>query len=281
MQSFPGNELPYEDDNRSRDSIILENEILMMKLTAEFGARIFLPEERVAPEIENHFLRSVYAFEKSTAEKTSTRSTIASRVGKVDWMKEEALTDEEVNTALSEILNHLYHHKIVLDTLAEYPDRVLYRFITTEFLDVAVDGIGDNDCYFHFCYEDFYPNHEYDLKQASRHFVEFVLDGVSIMPQGGLYTRVCTSSGLVIGYKEAMSVIRASAAEFFQPSLLQFTISDLTISEPLALVVFSVKYEACLQDGDKIIIEGDGRFEFILSDEIWWIARLSFPGIVI
>jgi hypothetical protein len=160
MLPFHEHELPYNNDDRSRDSIILENEILMMKLSAEFGARIFLPDDRVAPEIENHFLRSVYAFEKSSAAAASASDTISSRVGKVDWLPEKDLDDIEVSSALKRLMAVLYKNKIVLDTLAEYPDRVIYKFITTEFLNIAVDGIGQEDCYFHFCYEDFHPNYE-------------------------------------------------------------------------------------------------------------------------
>ncbi|MHA4847105.1 hypothetical protein ACX0G7_23265 [Flavitalea antarctica] len=271
---------PDDNSEQSRSSFILENEILLMKLNAEFGAQIFLPEQRVDPAIENHFLRSVYDFEKN-ASTGCGREIICTLLGEPVFPDEASLNDEEVSKNLGIATDLLYQHKIVLDTLEKYPDRTLYNFIVTEFLQMEIDHSGMNDCYMHFCYEDFYPNHQYDLRQATRCFVNFIFDDLLLMPQYGLYSRVRTSSGMMVGYKEAASVIRASRDEFSSLLLKRLTISDILIMEELAIVSFEVEYSGLLPDGGSIDVKGDGQFEFVHWDEIWWISFLRFPGIII
>ena len=273
---------PRKDDNNehSRNTIILENEILLMKLNAEFGAQIFLPEQRVDPEIENHFLRSVYDFEKNAASGRE-RETIYKIIGEPVYPDEAQMDEEQVSKQLDAVLDLMYQYKIVLDTLAEYPDRLLYRFITKEFFQMEIDLPGGSDCYMHLCYEDFYPNHDHDLRQATRYFVNFIIDDLSLVPQDGLYTRVRTSSGLIIGYKEAVSVIRASRTEFSSLNLHQLNIREVLILEDAAFVEFEVEYAGVLADGGSIEVKGEGQLEFVYSDEIWWISFLKFPGIVI
>ena len=271
-----------EDANNehSRNTLILENEILLMKLNAEFGAQIFLPEQRVDPEIENHFLRSVYDFEKN-ASAGRERETIGKIIGEPIYPDEATLSEEQVSKQLDLLLDLLYHHKIVLDTLAEYPDRTLYRFITTELFQMEIDMLGGSDCYMHLCYEDFYPNHDYDLRQATGYFVNFIIDDLSVVPQNGLYTRVRTSSGILIGYKEALTVIQASRSEFTSLKLGVLKIVEVLIIEDAAFVRFEIEYGGILSDGGTIEVKGEGQLEFVYSDEIWWISFLKFPGIVI
>jgi hypothetical protein len=271
---------PNDDKGQSRSTFILENEILLMKLNAEFGAHIFLPEQRVDPAIENHFLRSVYDFERNAAAGRE-REIIFKMIGEPLYPDGKMLNDEEVSKYLDLALDLLYQHKIVLDTLAEYPDRQLYSFIITEFFQMEIDLPAIGDCYMHFCYEDFYPNHNYDLRQATRYFVNFIIDDLSLVPQNGLYSRVRTSSGLLIGYKEAAIVISASRAEFSSLNLRRLNIREVLIVENVAFVGFEVEYSGLLPDGGSIEVKGDGQFEFVYSDEIWWISFLKFPGIVI
>jgi hypothetical protein len=280
MSISPGDHHTDDNNGQPRSTLILENEILLMKLNAEFGAQIFLPEKRVDPAIENHFLRSVYDFEKNVA-LGRDRDIIFKIIGQPLYPDETALNDEQVSKHLDLVLDLLYQHKIVLDTLAEYPDRQLYEFITNEFFQMEVDRPAGGDCYMHFCYEDFYPNHDYDLRQAARYFVNFIIDDLSLVPQNGLYSRVRTSSGLIIGYKEAVRVIRASCAEFSSLNLKQLKIGEVLILEDVAFVGFEVEYSGLLPDGGDISVKGDGQFEFVYSDEIWWISFLKFPGIVI
>ena len=268
------------NSDRSRSSLILENEILLMKLNAEFGARVFLPEHRVAPEIENHFLKTVYAFEQNAAAGRN-REIIFNRLGSPEFPDEASLDEEQISQYLNKLLNELYNHKIVLDTLAEYPDRVLYRFITTEFFHVEIDAPEETDCYLHFCYEDYYPNHDFDLRQASQYFTTYVMDQIRVVPQNGLYTRIRTSSGLMIGYKEAIRIIEASCAEFLTRRLLKFEVTEIEIRDEVAFVGFQISYEVRVDADEKLLISGEGNFEFIYADDIWWISYLRFPGLAI
>ena len=124
------------------------------------------------------------------------------------------MDEEQVSKQLDAVLDLMYQYKIVLDTLAEYPDRLLYRFITKEFFQMEIDLPGDLIAICICAMKIFIRIMIMTLRQATRYFVNFIIDDLSLVPQDGLYTRVRTSSGLIIGYKEAVSVIRASRTEF-------------------------------------------------------------------
>jgi hypothetical protein len=277
---FPENEQSPGSGNPSMASLIIENEILMMKLNAEFGAAIFLPDERVSPEIENHFLRSVYEFEQKVASGVKAE-TIFERIGRPALVPETLLDSRQIQVELNKIIDLLLKHRIVLDVLATYPRRVIYRFLTQEFLNLRLEGIGDDDCMMHFCYEDFHPNHDFDLRQAARYFAAYFTDEIVLVPQNGLYTTFTTSAGLTIGYKEAIAVIQASMSEFEDRRLTRFDIRQVKIAGSHATVSFCTAYEGILAGGEIVLVEGQGKFDFVYSEEIWWITSLVFPGIVI
>jgi hypothetical protein len=69
-------------------------------------------------------------------------------------------------------------NNIVLEVLCDYENEaeLIYKFITEEFFaqeidDVRIDGMSQI-----YCYEEFHPNHEYDLKRHSQEFMESLFE---------------------------------------------------------------------------------------------------------
>ena len=278
IESFGGDDDSLSDEPR-HVSIIIENEILMMKLNAEFGAQIFLPDNRASPEVENHFLRSVYAFEQQFAERRPPLK-VFDIIGSPEFPLSGMLNDEDIGHQLDRLMDLMYAHKIVLDTLDDYPDRKLYQFITEEFFLMELDYPGKPEYYLHFCYEDFHPNHEYDLRQAAAHFVTYLMELISILPNAGLHHHITDRTGKRINAEEAIKRIETSCQFFTSRRLLTFSIRQVAILDATAFVEFDVAYSAIVTADEETEVKGEGRFEFVLDEEMWWVVCFHFPGVV-
>ncbi len=66
----------------------------------------------------------------------------------------------------------MHQNRLELDILGEYPDRLIYTFITEELFDHEMDDLQLPGYTTNFCYEEFHPNHELDIKQR---IIEFLI----------------------------------------------------------------------------------------------------------
>ncbi|RYF97402.1 MAG: hypothetical protein EOO00_00180 [Chitinophagaceae bacterium] len=265
---------------RRIDSIILENEMLLMKLNAEFGAKVFLGEGKIEPHIQNHFLKSVYAFEQQAAQ-MHDREIIYNRIGAPVFKDPDQMNDAEITRELESIRQCLFEHRIVLDTLTSYPDRLIYRFITDEFMHMEIDTWDNDPSVMHFCYEDFYPNHELDLRQTTKFFVKYLMDLEPLLPALGLYKRCRTSDGVLLSRDRVTDKINGCCNEFEDRKLLTLEFKDISILDEVAFVEFEICYSVVLRGGENMEIKGTAALEFVNNDDIWQISFIDIPGIVI
>jgi hypothetical protein len=271
--NFPAN------DGNKRSALILENEILLMKLNAEFGAEIFFPDKRLPPEVENHFLRSVYSIESNTRSGLP-KQTVFQKIGEPDFPDESSLDNAALEEAFQDLTDLLYAHRIVLDTLAEYSDRTLYNFIIKELFVFIVEDWNNADCYCHFCYEEFHPNHEYDLRESTTQFAENVI-GQRLSPEfHQLHNPIRTSAFNFISADMAYQQIVESYKEFTRLELSTFVITEVCIQDQIAMVHFLIEYDAGFKT-EVLKISGAGRLDFLLQDGYWFISALQFPGIFV
>lgn len=144
-----------------------ENNLLKAKLTAEFGMKH--SESEIDSELENQWLNHIYNFEKSY--KDAGTVSIYEFLGKPEYKSVDLLSKKEVETELDRLYEIMNENNVILDTLCEYENEVIYKFITEEFFQVETDNMrieGMNHC---FIYEEFHPNHEYDLRNQTSDFV--------------------------------------------------------------------------------------------------------------
>ncbi|HMQ70845.1 MAG TPA: hypothetical protein PKC58_17850, partial [Ignavibacteria bacterium] len=133
---------------------------------------------KLDPEMENQWLNSVYEFENKF--KDAKRITLYEFIGKPEFrsLENEKLSEGEIAIELERIYKIMEENSIRLDAICEYEnkDELLYRFITEELFNEEIDDMridGMNHC---FIYEEFHPNHKYDLTQDSENFLYNVFE---------------------------------------------------------------------------------------------------------
>lgn len=129
-----------EPNLNEEEKIKQENLLLQSKIILKGG--IFSETGNLPPEIENQFLKNILAFENAE------RKPVAEIIGvkQADFPTEESLSDSEVSRKLNEILMFFKKHEITLDLNKNIPDRVIYKFLTEEYLfdnaEAYPEGIG-------------------------------------------------------------------------------------------------------------------------------------------
>ena len=159
--------------NRLRD----ENQELKKKMEEEFGASKGWTNPDLPSEMENEFLNHIMAFEN--AWKDAKRITLYEFLGKPSYRPLDELQPEEISTELERIYSLMLEHQVRLDTICEVSDNELYRFITEELFleekdDMRVPGMMSS-----YIYEEFHPNHEYDLNRHTEEFIKSYMDKTS------------------------------------------------------------------------------------------------------
>lgn len=266
-------------EGKSRNELIIENEILMMKLSAEFGAKIYLPDSRTDPGMENRFLKMVYGYEKRSSD--GSRQTLLERLGNPDLSDYIVADKNDYDQLWLGLKSFLCLHKIVIDHHPWISPKQLFEFVTEELFSIEANFPDDENCVVHFDYDEFHDDPSQELRQLAHWFVNYLANDLDVADQCGLYSRVRTSSGMIIGYKEAARVIDLSFSEFVSRQLLTLNIEDIVIDDNKAEITIDVSYEAEMKDGEKLRISGQGWLHCVYSDDNWWVYEFRFPGIVI
>jgi len=123
---------PLNED--PEENLRLANELLQMKLNAQFGAQSHSFSD-LPPELENEFLKNVLAFETNYAEQTESGNpaeTVYERAGNPTFVPANELDDEAVSEELGKVTEILEKAGIEVGYSCEYDDRTKYSFITEE-----------------------------------------------------------------------------------------------------------------------------------------------------
>jgi len=166
-------DIDHEDEI---ENLRFENEIKKIKLSREHGAHFSESDEtsNLNPRLEAEFLDYVEQFEKAYDD--CKQIPVYDFIGKPKYKKAEDIPDKEIQSELEKIMLVMNKNGIYLDTLCEVDDRVLYRFITEELFLYETDDIKVAGMMCNFIYEEFHPNHEYDIRNHSIEFIESYLN---------------------------------------------------------------------------------------------------------
>lgn len=249
------------DDEKLR----FENELKKMKLSLERGATFSKPpnNEDLPPEIENEFLKNIEAFEKAFDE--AKRITVYNFIGRPEYLKAEQVPDHEISQALENVMQVLDDHGIALSTLCEVDDRTLYTFITDELFLHEMDDMRIEGMVSQFIYEEFHPNHEYDIRNYCTEFIQSFLDKSSKFFTHSLTREAEEDQGLK-HFRDA----------FESFSLHHFEISSLTFDEQNAKVVFIIDYSGSIENSREVQkFSGEGNFELIYQYGYWYIHKVN------
>lgn len=154
------------------ENLRAETEILKLKLETEGGAKIYNVDDiKLPPEVENEWYNHIYNYESLCKE--AGNASVYEFIEKPDYKKIEELHPEEIENALYYLLNYMYEKGVALDFDEEdYTAETIYKFVTEELFVQEVNCYKAPGAYKMFDYEDFYPNHEKNLKRYSNEYLD-------------------------------------------------------------------------------------------------------------
>lgn len=158
----------YEDDF---ERLKRENEEKKKKLESEHGANFFTPDngDEIDPMIENIFLNNIKEFEN--ADNSSKRIKIYDFIGRPQFRNVVEIPNSEISQELEKVMILLNKYQIELSTICDVNDRELYRFITDELFEAETDDVKVEGMMSCFIYEEFHPNHNYDIRRICSDFM--------------------------------------------------------------------------------------------------------------
>jgi len=267
--------------DQGSEDIRVENNILKLKMMAEFGAE-FGGCNEIPPELEQAFLQRVLAFETQHA--TGKRVPIYEFLGKPDFVKESDLGDEAIMIELERIQHLMMEQGVELSTCADYEDRVIYRFITEELFlhemdDTRIPGMVNS-----FIYEEFHPNHKHDINQRALEFLGSWFKKSFTEINWELADPFILADGRVLPRKTGVEKIQKAHETYLRFDDCRYFIADISFEinqeaeTGLGFAAGGVKYQAMMKDGS--LKEIEGPFKLYLSWECgWWsIFYFVFPG---
>ena len=154
---------PNSKDGNDFSCLKQENQLKKMKLSLEFGASFSseVGNKELDPRIESLFLDNIEKYEREY--KKVKAVCLFEFIGKPEFRKSDTIPDQEIHKELDHIIDILNQNQISLDTLCNVNDREIYRFITDELFLEEMDNMRTPGMTHHYIYEEFHPNHEYDI----------------------------------------------------------------------------------------------------------------------
>ncbi len=261
----------------------VENELLMLKLRAEFGAECITGGDNIPPAVVNDFLKSVYEFEQRFREPRELIK-IYDKIGRPEFKRADELPDKQLSRELKKLLKQMHQYHLELDILGEYPDRVIYRFITEEFFEHEMENLSMAGYIHHFCYEEFHPNHEMDIRSRIIEFLTHWFDRKTDEYCWELANTFVHPDTREFSKEVVLQRIQHVFAAYASFQNCEYNIRELSFEwddkkeNGRAFVGGYVKYDAVTEIKETVHIEG--RFQFYLSNtDNWWnIFYFIFPG---
>jgi hypothetical protein len=265
--------------NDPEENLRMENELLRLKLQAELGGQSH-SSGNLPPEIENEFLKNIFAFEQNYAK--SKRTIIYDLLGNPEFKKAGDLDNGAIELALEEVTNLLAQKNIVVHFDEECDSRTRYHFITEELFEKETDDFTIPGMTTNFDYEEFHPNHKKDIQNRVVEFLSewfkqsfdensWELADHFILPD----RRVLSKKDLVAQLKNIFDAYKVFTNEDYFIKEIKFELNE---NGGLGHAEGGVKYDAVLENGETVVIQGG--FKLYLSNENgWWsIFHIVFPG---
>ena len=268
---------PLSDD--PEENLRMENELLRLKLQAELGGQSH-SSGNLPPEIENEFLKNIFAFEQSYA--NAKRVKIYDLVGKPEFKKAEDLDDDSIEEALSVVTGLLSAKNIEVYFGEGYDTRTKYHFITEELFEHEADDFMVPGMTMNFDYEEFHPNHKKDIENRALEFLtEWFKQGFGenswelandfILPD----RRILSKADIIAQLKNIFNNYRTFTNEDYIINEIKFELMDYT---GLGHAEGVVKYDAVLENGETVVLKGPFKLYLSYENGWWSIFHIVFPG---
>lgn len=271
------------EENEEKLDIREENEFKKIKLALEHGLDLSSShtDADLPPEVEGEFLDHIQQWEEQFAQRKTI--SVYDRAERPAFRPVAEIADEEIGQELDRIMDILSEHSISLGTLCDVEDRELYRFVTEQLFMQEINDIRIPGMMTSFIYEDFCPNHEYDIKNRCTEIMEHITDKrKSDMEPWGLDDEIWLGEKLLskielnkklIDFRDSFSLIEVHKFEYIYITLSD----DDTAAEVLAEIDYAGNIDGSSETMD---FKGDCRFSLKCKYDWWTINRMEFPGIV-
>jgi len=268
-----------ESSNEDLEKLRIENEIKRIKLSMQHGIDFHsASDSRLSSEAEGQWLDYVQQFEDSYKE--CKQITVYDMIGRPEYRKVSEIADAELNAELEKIVDLLGINGICLDTICQVEERELYRFITEELFQKEADDMKVEGMVQHYIYEEFHPNHDYDIRRTWTEFIgglldkerSFNLDYVGIMNEVKL-------NGTKYKLKELGVKLALFRDAFDDFTLLRSKDLSVNIRPRTAEVEIDLKFLAMPDgSGEEQVFAGKAKFWLKLQYDYWCISALDLPG---
>jgi hypothetical protein len=158
---------------KSDVEITTENELLKLKMMAEFGGD-FSGSENLPPEVEHLFLKQINKFHQLHERAGAVR--IYDFIGAPLYNHVHDLSDKETGKELKKLLRLLAKKGIIVETFSGVGDKEMYRFVTEEIFKQEIQDIRMPNWSIHMLYEEFHPSDEFDIKNQCGTALAFMFD---------------------------------------------------------------------------------------------------------
>ena len=273
----PDEEPLFSDD--PEEQLRIENELLKLKMQAELGAKFFEASD-LPPEVEKMFLQNVMKFEEEYSGMPEKK--VRDLLGETSYKPSTLLEDDQIDEALSSVELLLGEKNISVDFICEYPARIRYEFITNELMDHTITFVSMPGMTLHFIYEEFHPNHKYDIEKATadfmKHWFEQSFGEYSnemahqiILPNETMLTREAMMDKFKITFDSYSKFIN----EDYFIGNVSFQLDDET---PLGHSEGAIRYDSILENGETIHFEGPFILYMQYRFDMWEIFYFELPG---
>lgn len=275
-------EHPEKFSSDAEENLRMENAFLKMKIQAQYGADFHMPPSGdLPPEIENQFLKNILAYEDAYQNRKVI--TVYELLGKPAYKKANDLSDEEISDELKKVNEIMAEKNIHLATQVKYDDRLIYTFITEELFLEETDETVPEGMNRGFIYEEFYPNHAYDIVQR---VVEFLADWRerSLTEQSPeISSQFMLDDGRILTRPDGIKLIQNFFSSFTEFKNWQDGFGDpqfefMPDGLGLGNVDGAVRYDAVMENGEEIHFEGPIKIYLSCLHGWWQIFFFHMPG---
>lgn len=262
------------------ENLRMENELLKLKLQAQFGAKLG-EEENLPPDIENEFLKNVYAFEQNLGDYKPIK--VVELLGSPDFKKAADLDDELVKKEYDRLIELMESKSIAVDFIRPRNERFMYQFITEELFDHETDNSMPGMTT-HFIYEEFHADHDLDIRSRTDDFLRDWFRKEFNEFSSELGYQFILANGQTLTREETLTKIQNLFDCYTSFTNCQVAMGEVKFQwyeetqTGMGHAEGGVKYDAVMETGE--IVHFEGPFKLYLSNEDgWWsVCYFVFPG---
>ena len=256
-------------NNDDAERLRKENEEKRENLIRKTGCEFFIPEEgkKLDPFIENQFLNNIEEFEE--AFENCKQISIYDFIGRPEFRKLEDIPESELESELKKLYVLFNNNSISLDCLCEVDNSVLYRFITEEFFNHKMDDVRIKGMMHCFTYEEFHPNHRYDIENYCEDFITGILNldnqyfDSGIIDENGFKTRL-------VNFRNAFSGF----------TINEFRVLSVNFDSENGTTEFYLDFIAVIDEETNCCkYSGNGKVEVIFRYDYWYISSVELHGL--